>query len=136
MGKYGRGYCLYCGGAIISEESNFCSDCGCQLRELSPEDAALVPPEDQRRIPMPVKSVFVRPDFFVFQFSPISKGGGYLRKMIMQFLTSGMDIKRTNCNELLKEVCAKENVEATSTRRSIQRFIDKGWNPMWIPPCV
>lgn len=47
-------YCPYCGGTIISEESNFCADCGQQLRELSPEDAAIVPPEDQRQIPMPV----------------------------------------------------------------------------------
>lgn len=47
-------YCPYCGGSIISEKSNFCTDCGQQLRELSPGDAAIVLPEDQRQIPMPV----------------------------------------------------------------------------------
>lgn len=62
------GICPYCGGAIFSEEANFCSDCGHQLRELSPEDAALVPPEEQRQIPMPVvmKVVPKQPDFFVY----------------------------------------------------------------------
>lgn len=48
-------FCPYCAGLIPSKQSNFCSDCGHQLRELSPEDAALVAPEYLRRIPMPVK---------------------------------------------------------------------------------
>lgn len=53
-------FCPYCGGAISSKEANFCVDCGRQLRELSPEDAAMVPPEDQRNIPMlVVEKVFL-----------------------------------------------------------------------------
>lgn len=32
----------------------FCSECGTRLRELPPEIAALVPPESQRHIPVPV----------------------------------------------------------------------------------
>lgn len=44
--------CPYCGGVIFSKQSNFCSDCGHQLRELSPEDAAMVVPETERQKPM------------------------------------------------------------------------------------
>lgn len=53
-----RGYCPYCGESILSERSNFCIECGRQLREIPPEDASLVAPEEQRHNPMPVKIKF------------------------------------------------------------------------------
>ncbi|WP_161846774.1 hypothetical protein [Pseudoflavonifractor sp. 524-17] len=45
----------------------------------------------------------------------------------MQFLMSGTGIERTNYEDLFKEVCAKEHVELTSAKRSIQRFINNDW---------
>ena len=47
-------FCPYCAGLIPSKQSNFCSDCSHQLRELSPEDAAMVAPEIERQKPIPV----------------------------------------------------------------------------------
>lgn len=47
-------FCPYCGGTVFSKEANFCVHCGRQFRELSSEDAALVPPEAQRQISMPI----------------------------------------------------------------------------------
>lgn len=41
-------------GSQMRDTSYFCAECGEQLRELAPEIAALVAPEDQRKVPMPV----------------------------------------------------------------------------------
>ena len=46
--------CPACGDSIMSEQSNFCASCGRQIREIPPEFAAMVAPDDQRLIPMPV----------------------------------------------------------------------------------
>ncbi len=48
-------YCPYCGNAIPSKRSNFCIKCGRQIREIPPEDADLIAPEEDRHKPMPVK---------------------------------------------------------------------------------
>lgn len=41
-------------GSQMRDIAYFCSECGAQLRELPPEIAALVAPEEQRHTPMPV----------------------------------------------------------------------------------
>lgn len=46
--------CPKCGATALSEWSNFCHECREQLRELSPEIAAIVRPEEKRWKPMPV----------------------------------------------------------------------------------
>ena len=51
--------CPYCGEQVVSEASNFCASCGQQLRELSPEDAAVAAPEEERWKPMPVWKVTI-----------------------------------------------------------------------------
>ena len=55
--KYGR--CPFCGDSIVSARSNFSASCGCQLRELSPEDAAIAAPEAERWMPKPVATLRV-----------------------------------------------------------------------------
>lgn len=48
------GYCPCCGKAILSNCSNFCSECGQQLRKIPPEDADMIAPEEDRHKPMEV----------------------------------------------------------------------------------
>lgn len=61
-GQSMTGHCPYCGNAILSKHSNFCFECGRQLREIPPEDAAVIAPEEERHKPMPVreKVVFIQ----------------------------------------------------------------------------
>lgn len=54
-----KGHCPYCGDPILSNLSNFCTKCGLQLREISPEDAVLIASEEERQKPMPVKEAVV-----------------------------------------------------------------------------
>lgn len=123
--------CPFCGEAIIREQSNFCASCGKQIRELSPEDAALVPPEHIRLQPMPVvKKVVVdqpRPDFYAFLFGPIQKGAGYLGRMIVRWLETGQPIEQVDYNALLKDVCDAKGVKVASAKRAIQRFLEACW---------
>lgn len=48
-------YCPFCGNAVLSNHSNFCSECGQQLREIPPEDVELIAPEEDRHKPMPIR---------------------------------------------------------------------------------
>lgn len=51
--------CPKCGNQM-TDRAYFCTECGTQLRELPPEIAALVPPEEQRQIPMQVtEKIFI-----------------------------------------------------------------------------
>ena len=61
-GQSMTGHCPYCGNAILSKHSNFCFECGRQLREIPLEDAAVIAPEEERHKPMPVreKVVFIQ----------------------------------------------------------------------------
>lgn len=55
-------FCPACGAQALSPQSNFCHDCGTQLREIPPEDAVWVKPEAERRKPKPVIWVSIHED--------------------------------------------------------------------------
>lgn len=57
-------FCPSCGCAILSDRSNFCPECGQQLRGIPPEDIDLVKSEEDRHNPMPVreKTFFIKPE--------------------------------------------------------------------------
>lgn len=67
----------------------------------------------------------VRLDFLIFQFGPLSKGGGYLRKLLTQFIESESDIEDVNCDLMLQELCEKEHIKLASIKHSIQRFVNR-----------
>ena len=53
-GHHMTGYCPYCGKEILSDRSNFCFECGQQLREIPPEDVDMIAPAEDRHKPMEV----------------------------------------------------------------------------------
>lgn len=132
-------FCPSCGCAILSDRSNFCPECGQQLRGIPPEDIDLVKSEEDRHNPMPVreKTFFIKPEvreimrehpeWYVYQFGPFHKGAGYIRDVINLYPTVG-NVDVDICSGLLAQVCVARAVNIASSRRAIQRFLKAAWS--------